>query len=406
MSGGASPSARRVTIVQRVLPHYRVPFFDRLHDDLAARDIELRVIYGDERPGTVPRTVKVDAPWARWIRNRYVVLGGRELVWQPALSALRHSSLIVLEQANRLLLNHVLLTGAFRGEARLAFWGHGQNFGARASIVGRLGAKLARGPLQRADWFFAYTDHSLPALAAAGFPIERTTVVRNSIDTRELAEGVAAISEAGRERLRAELGVTGDHVALYCGGMYPNKRLDFLIEAAERVRAAVPDFHLVLVGDGPDEGLVHAAAAKAPWIHPVGARYGRDRAGYFAISQALLMPGLVGLTVVDSFAACCPLITVFSPLHGPEISYLKPNVNGLITEDSVEAFSGALIGLLNDPAAHQRLAEGCRAAARDTTIEAMSQNFADGIMRCLGGASLGDMPTTTVSTERLPGLGA
>ena len=395
----------RVTIVQRVLPHYRVPFFARLHDDLAARNIALRLVYGDERSGTVPRTTRIDAPWVQWIDNRYFVVRGREIVWQPALAALRHSSLIVLEQASRLLINHVLMTGAFMGDARLAFWGHGKSFQSGGSAFDRVGASLARAPFRRADWFFAYTEHSLPALEAAGFPLDRTTVVRNSIDTRELSESVAEVTAEQRARLRAELGIAGENVALYCGGMYPNKRIRFLLDACERVQAAVPDFHLVLVGDGPDEKIVRVAAARHPWVHHVGAKFGRDRAPYFAISKALLMPGAVGLVVVDAFAARCPMVTTNLPIHGPEISYLKPNVNGLITPDNLEAYAAALIELLNEPVLHGRLVEGCAAAANETSIEAMSRNFTEGVVRCLYGTTLDVDSSLQLSAGHVPRAG-
>ena len=46
---------RQVAFVQRVLPHYRHPFFDGLAKCLADEGIALTVYYGNEYPGTVPK---------------------------------------------------------------------------------------------------------------------------------------------------------------------------------------------------------------------------------------------------------------------------------------------------------------------------------------------------------------
>ena len=40
-----------VVIIQRVLPHYRVPFFLQLEKQLSRRDIRLSVVYGQEYEG-------------------------------------------------------------------------------------------------------------------------------------------------------------------------------------------------------------------------------------------------------------------------------------------------------------------------------------------------------------------
>ena len=98
----------KVTIVQRILPHYRICFVERLHEQLALRGIELELVYGQELPGTVPRTTPLQKPWAHPIENRYLTFGSAELLWQPCLARLRGSDLVIVEQSNRLLLNYWL----------------------------------------------------------------------------------------------------------------------------------------------------------------------------------------------------------------------------------------------------------------------------------------------------------
>lgn len=173
------------------------------------------------------------------------------------------------------------------------------------------------------DWWFAYTTLSRAAVADSGFPAGRITVLDNSVDTSELALQIAA---------------------------------------AHRIRERVPDFQLVIVGDGPQRELVRRAAAEADgWVHWLGARAGRDKARVLAISQLMLNPGMVGLSILDALVAAGPMVTTTYPYHSPEIAYLESGRNGLITAGDVEAFAEGVVRLIEAPGQLACLQAGCRA---------------------------------------------
>jgi glycosyltransferase involved in cell wall biosynthesis len=106
---------------------------------------------------------------------------------------------------------------------------------------------------------------------------------------------------------------------------------------------------------------------------------------YWAVSKVLLMPGLVGLVIVDSFALGVPIITTEYPYHSPEIDYLKNGVNGLMIEcgESPAVYADAVARLLTSPDLLSALRRGALASAADHTIEAMASNFANGIKNAL-----------------------
>jgi len=66
-----SMAKKQVIFIQRVLPHYRLPFFDKLYGTLFNQNINMKLVYGQEYPGTVPKTFPIEEPWAHKIRNRY-----------------------------------------------------------------------------------------------------------------------------------------------------------------------------------------------------------------------------------------------------------------------------------------------------------------------------------------------
>lgn len=371
----------KVTIVQRILPHYRSPFAQRLNEQLAMRGIELALVYGQELPGTVPRTVPLRMPWAREIENRYLTFGATELVWQPCLSELRDSDLVIVEQSNRLLINYCLQIRRAFSRPLLGFWGHGRNMQSRSpqGLRERFKSSLAR----HVDWWFAYTELSRDTVLRSGFPQERITVINNAVDDEELRRSMQALCGIEPLQMARSLGCAGGNVALFCGGLNREKRLDFVLSAAERVRALVPDFELLVVGDGPERSRIEAASRSQPWIHYVGARMGEARARYFRAARLLLMPGAVGLAVVDSFIGRCPMFTTDLPYHGPEIAYLRSGYNGCMTADDVESYAQTVARHLEQPAVLDALKSGCDESARKYSLSSMVANFAGGVERCL-----------------------
>ena len=96
-----------------------------------------------------------------------------------------------------------------------------------------------------------------------------------------------------------------------------------------------------------------------------------------------LMPGLVGLSIVDSFVTGVPLFTTIGALHSPEIAYLRNGFNGVATENNVTAYSDAVVHYLRNPDSLALLQKGCDESASRYTLKNMVSNFVDGIVKCV-----------------------
>jgi glycosyltransferase involved in cell wall biosynthesis len=371
-----------VSIVQRILPHYRLRFFERLHARLGECGIDLRLWYGQEQPNTRPGSEELHVSWVRRIRNRYLFAGrGRSpAVWQPCLRDIVGSDLVIAEHASRLLINYPLAMASRLGGARLAFWGHGANLQRDRSAVG---VRMRDGLLHGAHWWFAYTGLSARLVSDTGYPQERITVVNNSIDTTALAAEVAATSADARAQLRRDLDLPECGVAIFCGRLVTEKRLDLLRAAGEHTYAQRPEFRLIVVGDGPCEPEVRRMSEECPWVRYVGAKFGLALAPYLAVSDFMLMPGLVGLVIVDSFAAGVPLITTDHRLHSPEIEYLRHGENALMTAVDPASLASEIIALMDSRELLAQLRAGCERSARDYTLEGMVERFSSGVHAAL-----------------------
>jgi len=371
---------QKVLILQRALPHYRIPFFEGLRQYLHSHGVELQLVHGLP---TGADALKKDAgtlPWATAL-HLHTWLGTR-LVWHPYLRQIlsQQLDLVIAEQANRNLINFVLMALRGTGAPPLALWGHGRN---KQAAAGSLGNRIKMLYLRRARWFFAYTQGVATDVAVAGYPAARITAVQNAVDTHGFAQTLAAIQNRQLVDFRLAHNLTPGPIALYCGGMYPEKKIPLLLQAADAVRAQLPDFQLIAVGAGSHAHLFAQAATTRPWLHMLGPQFGVDKALCFALADIFVMPGLVGLAVLDSFAAGLPVATTHYRFHSPEIEYVQQGTNGIITAFSAKAYADALTSLLQNPTELAALKAGARASAQIYTLKAMVQNFGVGILAAL-----------------------
>jgi starch synthase (maltosyl-transferring) len=90
-----------------------------------------------------------------------------------------------------------------------------------------------------------------------GLDPSRLTVIPNGIDPAPI--------DAADPVPRANIGIPDEaHLALFVGRLDPQKGLPDLLDAAERVIARRPDWHLALAGDGPERDWLLGALAARP----------------------------------------------------------------------------------------------------------------------------------------------
>ena len=373
---------RRVLVAYKYVPQYRRAFFERLRARLTRDRVDLDLIYGDTVGDEVTKADAVRLDWAIHVPNRYFDLGKRPAVYQPIARTALSYDLVIIEQANRLLVNPVLLAMNKCRLTRVAYWGHGKDFQGEDHTLARA---VKRALVCHACWWFAYNELSAAVVRDAGFPGERITSVMNTIDNEVLAAHLREISPSEVEQQRGKLGLRGQNVCVFVGGMYDKKRLGYLLTACTIVQQAIPDFEILFMGSGPDRPLVHEFAARHRWAIVCGPTFGREKALNLKLAKLLLMPGLVGLAIVDAFVSEVPIVTTGVSYHSPEIDYLRDGVNGVIISepDNVTRYSNEIIALLNDERRLSDLRCGCREAAKVYTIDSMVSRFADGIHRAL-----------------------
>ncbi|WP_082971737.1 glycosyltransferase family 4 protein [Rheinheimera sp. SA_1] len=385
---------RRLLIIQQVLKQYRLAFYQQLAEQLAADGIELTLCFSLPQAADVAKADNVTAPPGSYAQLVPLRQFG-PLVWQQ-VPQVTEFDLVIVEQANRHLLNYLLLLRRLlRPSPKLIFWGHGFNHQAPAGIWSSLKERYKKTLLRHADGFFAYTAPVARYAQTQGVAAHRITVLNNSIDTAAFAAQVRTLRLQMRQQLPFD--DSPGFTLLFCGALYPDKKIPLLLQTARVLADHKLLKRLIVLGDGPDRNLL-LNGPTPPWLDYRGPCFGDDKAAAYAQADLVLHPGLLGLAVLDAFAAGLPLVTTNFSGHSPELAYLEHGSNGLIIEE--KGLAARVLQLLQTPAELAHLAQGAAQSAATYSLPAMVQAFAAGVRQAL---REGD-DTAAISTVPAPDL--
>ncbi|MDZ8117331.1 glycosyltransferase family 4 protein [Pontiella agarivorans] len=373
---------KSVVVYTRVTADYRLSFYKELNEILKGKGVSLKVCSGESRAHESLRSCVEKLPFGMKLHNQYI----GKLCWTIGLkSHAKNADVFISEQASSLIQTYFIFAfKKFFGVRHTAFWGHGENLNTENPQWFRSAWK--RYWLTKVDWWFAYTMETKRLLVESGFPSHSITDVQNSIDTSELKDALSTESaESIAVRFEEIFGaprLEGQRVGIFCARLVPLKWIPFLLRSIEIMHEKMPDFRMLIIGDGVDRDLVKSFCITNSWCKWLGAVHGVERVKYFAIADIFINPGMTGLAVVDAFSAGIPYATTNNNIHSPEISYLENGINGIMTDPSEEAFAEAVFSVLNTSKL-KKMKKHAKESGKNYTVEHMAKRYAEGVVALL-----------------------
>ena len=370
-------SMKTVVILHLFMPAYRREFFEMLISKGVQDQINYQVLAGPPPAKIGLRNDSIGSEsFYKKIKARELKFGERSLIWHRMPKETLKSNLIIMEHGVRtLMIYRWILSGRSQ---KLAFWGHGKTYTkSNFSFEERIKEWLAR----KAVAFFVYTEGGRNHLVDCGVDPCKITALWNSTDTKQILKYAQEVEEIEIHAFKKRLGITDGSLAIFIGGLDRYKDIPFLLSSFAQIRKTVPDFQLVVFGDGPHRKMIEES--NLPGLI-YGERADMRAMGILShIADVVLMPGLVGLIAVDSFAMQVPVITRNRSHHAPEFEYLINDFNSIISNDSLESYSSAVVQILNNPQKLAKLKSGCRESLSNFSTEQMVERFHGGVLDVL-----------------------
>ncbi len=350
----------RLGLVQRVLPAYRVPFFDALARVCAGR---LGLFAGQPRPSEMIETgAQPQAAQLFAARNHHLLRGPLYLCWQSGMLDWlnRWQPDVLVVEANP---RYLALPGAIRWmhARRRAVIGWGLGAPASAGLI----MALRRRFLGQFDAMLAYSRQGAAQYVAAGLPAQRVFVAPNAVSPRPL--------EQPPQRPDGYAG--GRATLLFVGRLQARKRIDLLLQAC----AGLPDEirpRLWLVGDGPARVELEALANRVyPEAQFFGECHGPELEPYYWAADLFVLPGTGGLAVQQAMAYALPVVVAEG--DGTQSDLVRPANGWQVTPGSLAALTQVLAAALADPGRLRRMGrESYRIVREEINLEAMVAAFA------------------------------
>jgi len=348
----------RPALQQRVLPSYRVPFFDLL---ASACDGGMSLFTG--LPRSVEGIITADKlQVAKYTvgKNIHLLRGGLYFCYQQGLlNWLKETNpeALIMEANPRYLSTPSAIKWMRKQHRPVIGWGLGVGSG------GRVWQRF----INQFDVMISYSQRGADEYAALGFPKEKTFVAHNA---------VALPPSSPLQPRLATFDVQPN--ILFVGRLQARKQVDYLLRACAEIKAV----RLVIAGDGPERESLEALAREIyPRAEFVGSKHGAEIKAHFAEADLFVLPGTGGLAVQEAMSHGLPVIVAQG--DGTQDDLVRKENGWQIPPDDYPALVSTMKDALSDVARLRKMGEeSYRIVKEEINIEKMAEVFVETLNSC------------------------
>ena len=347
----------RLGLQQRVLPNYRVPFFELL----AGACDEMSLFAGVARPSEGITPGKLQVANYKLGNNVHLFSGPFYLCYQRGLVrwlAEWNPDALIMEANPRYLATPSAVTWMHARGRQVIGWG--------------LGAPPLSGPLSgfrqsrrvkflnQFNALISYSQRGADEYASLGFPREKIFVAMNAVAPRPIQMPDRGLRTVDRACI------------LFVGRLQARKRVDWLLRACAEMQVKP---RLVIVGDGPERASLESLAREVyPAAEFAGGKHGAELKPYFAEADLFVLPGTGGLAVQEAMAHGLPVIVAKG--DGTQDDLVREGNGWQIPAEDFGALVRTMREALSDVSRLRRMGkESYRIVSEEINLEKMAATF-------------------------------
>jgi glycosyltransferase involved in cell wall biosynthesis len=360
----------RIGVQQRLLPVYRVEFFERL---AGACSGGLSLFAGEPGLGEALVTTQTlnQASFAfahNWHLGR--VDSQYYLLWQKGIKAwLAHwqPDALILEANPRYLASRQAIRWMHARQRPVIGWGLGAPpFGSKGMFTA-FQRRFRKGFLLSFDALIVYSQRGFEEYRSLGFPDDKIYIARNAVKGRP--------KELYKER---SLNPGSTPTILFVGRLQGRKRIDNLIRACSNLPVDIqPD--VWIVGDGPARADFERLAQEIyPRARFFGTLHGPQLAAKFNQADLFVLPGTGGLAVQEAMAYGLPVIVAEG--DGTQDDLVRPENGWQVAPDDLSELQNAIYAALANPDRLRKMGrESFRIVSQEINVETMVSVFVEAL---------------------------
>ncbi|MBT3322690.1 MAG: glycosyltransferase family 4 protein [Anaerolineae bacterium] len=352
-----------LALQQRVLPHYRVPFFDAL---ASACKSGMSLYAGEPRAiEHISTSQNLEIAKYTQAKNRHILKGSFYFCYQENLLnwlSKTNPDALILEANPRYLATPAAINWMKKRNRPVIGWGLGAP--QRTGILAGVQEKNWMRFLNKFSALISYSQRGAENYAALGYPIEKIFVAPNAVAHKPIGGLLTRPVRQNYEKL----------IALYVGRIQERKKIDNLLRAC----AALPKKtqpKLWIVGEGPARNSLEKLAKEIyPSARFFGEKHGAELKMIWAEADLFVLPGTGGLAVQEAMSHALPVIVAQG--DGTQDDLIRPENGWQIPPNDEKALREALKNALENQL-HLRTmgAESYNIVAKEVNIEKMVEVF-------------------------------
>lgn len=376
----------KVAVVQRIIPHYRLPVFAKLTEN---KGLDVTILYGRAPNQGSMRNAENICEFKNKIffTIQFLLKSKRadyHFVFHPFmifhLLKMKYQ-VIILEGPTNVIDNLFIIPISKLLKTKIVWWDPGRPVNEPRSIVRKLLQPILSIETLSADSWIAYTLSAKKYLVSLGVMPGKIFVARNTIDVKKIQKEIEYYNYNKSELtyLRNDLGLSGKKIIIYSGALEKRRKVGNLLTSLERLQLKY-NIALLIIGDGyyMNQLMELVKSNKIRDVHFLG-RITQNIGKYFLLSDLLVLPGWSSLAINQAMAYARPVVTV--PYGGPEFELVHNGENGfLVQENNIEELTKSIEKIINDPLLQKKMSENAHQfIIKEISLDNMVTNLIDAI---------------------------
>lgn len=366
----------KVAILTNILPTYREDFYDRIFDN---PKFYVKVFCQKELPDSNVKTIHEKYGNKIELIKYYAPLGDERLVFQfyPFWRIFKNFDVVVVDGNLR---NIILLLYSFLylifGK-KVVIWSN--VFSADGNPFFQ---KLRLKIWKNFKYFLTYTEKDRDILLENGFKNQIIVPINNGLNQKVIDQERNKWNFEKLEQFKKERHINSGNIIISSGRINKVNKHQIGLEAIIKAKIDFPDILWIIIGKGDFQDKLEKQIIENQLQKNVillGEIYNEsEKCPWFLLSDFLIHPGYIGLTIFNSFGYSLPVITHDNIRnHSPEFFlFVNEKTGYLFHEDSSEDLAKKIVEALRQKNQLQEMKNYSYFIVKDKhNTEKMAQNF-------------------------------